>query len=142
MQKRISRAFFRLEKSLGVCCSPGVRPSSYPQTPTHTHGPAPFHSPTQGEAFGYILDFTGGVTASLTSFVLPAFIYLKGSEQQPPGEEGRRGYRLASKILLVFGAALILVVLISILHNSFATVVVSAVVFGGLFSARATLLAP
>ena len=32
---------------------------------------------TQGAAFGFILDFTGGIAASMTSFVLPAGIYLK-----------------------------------------------------------------
>ena len=32
---------------------------------------------TQGAAFGFILDFTGGIAASMTSFVLPAAIYLK-----------------------------------------------------------------
>ena len=31
---------------------------------------------TQGAAFGFILDFTGGIAASMTSFVLPAGIYL------------------------------------------------------------------
>ena len=30
-----------------------------------------------GDAFGVILDFTGGVAGSVTSFVLPAAIYLK-----------------------------------------------------------------
>eukprot|EP00903_Cladosiphon_okamuranus_P010527 g9957.t1 len=95
----------------------------------------------QGEAFGYILDFTGGVTVSLTSFVLPAYIYLKGSENQSHGE-GRDGYRLACKILFVFGAALILGVLTSIFHNPFATVVICVAVFGGLFWSRATLMAP
>lgn len=32
---------------------------------------------TQGAAFGFILDFTGGFAASMTSFVIPAAIYLK-----------------------------------------------------------------
>jgi hypothetical protein len=31
----------------------------------------------QGTAFGFILDFTGGIAASVTSFVMPALIYLK-----------------------------------------------------------------
>lgn len=30
-----------------------------------------------GAAFGMILDFTGGVAGSITSFVLPALLYLK-----------------------------------------------------------------
>jgi hypothetical protein len=30
-----------------------------------------------GDAFGVILDFTGGVAGSMTSFVLPAAVYLK-----------------------------------------------------------------
>lgn len=120
--------------------------------PPHASNPKPYPPPSgphitsyrlaQGEAFGYILDLTGGVTGSLTSFVLPAFIYLKGSEQQSRSREGRWGYRLASKILLVFGAALILVVLSSVFHNPFATFIISAVVLSGLFSVRATITAP
>ena len=77
---------------------------------------------------------------SLTSFVLPAYIYLKGSESK--SFEGRGGYRLACKILFVFGAALILGVLTSIFHNPVATVVIFGGVFGGLFWSRATLMAP
>ncbi|CAM9281738.1 unnamed protein product, partial [Hapterophycus canaliculatus] len=33
----------------------------------------------EGDLFGYILDLTGGVTASLTSFVLPALAYLSAT---------------------------------------------------------------
>lgn len=73
--------------------------------------------------------------------MFPAYIYLKGSENQSH-DEGRKGYRLACKLLFLFGAALILGVLTSIFHNLFATVVICVVVFGGLFWSRSTLMAP
>ncbi|CAN0320450.1 unnamed protein product, partial [Discosporangium mesarthrocarpum] len=35
-----------------------------------------------GDLFGYILDLTGGVTASLTSFIFPALVYIYATEER------------------------------------------------------------
>lgn len=91
----------------------------------------------QGDLFGYILDITGGVAASVTSFIIPGLIYL-GVTGDPDGSPGgiwwplfegggpggwgsggggRGGalrdvgfFRLASKGLVVFGAFVMVMV--------------------------------
>lgn len=76
-------------------------------------------TPPQGDLFGYILDLTGGVTASLTSFVLPALAYLSATGGKastvPFVLNGRptdeiAAYRKGSWALLVFGCAVMVLV--------------------------------
>lgn len=52
---------------------------------------------TQGDAFGFILDFTGGIASSFCSFIMPAMIYL----QLTPKAEARWFY--PAILMLIFG---------------------------------------
>jgi hypothetical protein len=58
---------------------------------------------SNGAAFGVILDFTGGLAASMTSFVLPGAFYVKLMSKDAP---------LYSQCLfmLIFGIAVVFVV--------------------------------
>lgn len=63
--------------------------------------------------FGYILDLTGGISASLTSFVLPALTYLEATK----GMAGSNGndkeiavFRRGCFVLAWFGAAIMMLV--------------------------------
>ncbi len=51
---------------------------------------------TNGEAFGLILDFTGAIAGSLTSFVIPALLYLKLNSKSAP-------YYNQAILLFIFG---------------------------------------
>ena len=59
---------------------------------------------TQSAAFGFILDFTGGIAASFTSFIMPAGIYLKLT----PWSSAR--YYWHAMAMLVFGVFVIITV--------------------------------
>ncbi len=50
----------------------------------------------QGSAFGVILDFTGSIAGSLTSFVIPAAIFLKHAEKS-------HSLYWPSVLMLIFG---------------------------------------
>lgn len=60
---------------------------------------------TQGAAFGFILDFTGGIAASFTSFIMPSMIYLALT----PNDSDRKWYWHAVS-MLVFGVFIIITV--------------------------------
>jgi hypothetical protein len=63
-----------------------------------------------GDAFGLILDFTGGVAGSMTSYVMPAAIYLK---LMPKTAE----YYYPAVLMLIFGLfVMIMVPTVSILY--------------------------
>ena len=51
---------------------------------------------SQGNAFGVVLDFTGGVAGSCTCFILPALCYLKLMSRNDT-------YYYASIVMLIFG---------------------------------------
>ena len=57
-----------------------------------------------GEVFSLILNLTGGVAGAVSSFILPAAIYLK---VMPTGSQ----YYTIAKVLLLFGFALPILVL-------------------------------
>ncbi|CAM9909644.1 unnamed protein product [Ectocarpus fasciculatus] len=61
-----------------------------------------------GDIFGYIMDLTGGVGTSLTSFVLPSLIYLNVPR------EGKGQYHTACTLLYWFGGALMVLVPIAV----------------------------
>lgn len=75
-------------------------------------------NPTQGDLFGYVLDLSGGITGSITGFILPALTYLqvtKGMADQ--GDiEGRNigAYRTGCKFLFVFGSIVVVMVPIAV----------------------------
>jgi len=53
---------------------------------------------SNGEAFGVILDFTGGVVFSVVSFILPAALYLLDDSGT-----GDQQYKVPSYFMLAFG---------------------------------------
>lgn len=67
------------------------------------------HSLPQGDLFGYILDLTGGITGSLTSFVIPAITFLKATEGNNSSKD-IYAYRRWAYFLCIFGSALIFLV--------------------------------
>lgn len=64
----------------------------------------------QGDLFGYILDLTGGITASLTGFILPSLTYLAATKGLTPYKEEVVIYRRACFMLAVFGATVMVLV--------------------------------
>ena len=63
------------------------------------------HGLSDGEAFGVILDFTGGVVGSTVSFILPAVLYL--DECRSGGDQR---YVIMSYLMLVFGLFILIAV--------------------------------
>lgn len=78
----------------------------------------PCFNPTQGDLFGYVLDLTGGITASLTGFVLPALTYLQVTKGMVDRDdlEGKSiaAYRTGCKALIVFASVVMIVVPIAV----------------------------
>eukprot|EP00903_Cladosiphon_okamuranus_P010528 g9958.t1 len=72
----------------------------------------------QGELFGYIVDLSGGVTGSITCFVFPALAYLRATDgvtvQKSDYDKHRRAYRHASRVLIVFGVMVMLLVPVAV----------------------------
>ena len=71
-------------------------------------------NPTQGDLFGYILDLTGGITSSLTGFVVPALAYLQATkgmvERKDVDGKNIAAHRTGCKVLAVFGCAIMVMV--------------------------------
>lgn len=85
-------------------------------------GPYPFPKnhptlPPQGDLFGYILDLTGGVTASLMSFVFPALAYLRATDGvlvYGCSDGHTQAYRRAARVLIVFGGVVMALVPVAV----------------------------
>lgn len=72
---------------------------------------------TQGALFGYILDLTGGITGSATSFILPGLVYLGATKEEAfttrgygPGRSRYTYYRMGCQALVCFGVAVMIIV--------------------------------
>lgn len=78
----------------------------------------------QDDVFGYILDITGGVAGSATSFILPGLIYLGATSDdghlfsEDGGSLRYNGYRWVCKCLVAFGAIVMVVVPIGVILDA------------------------
>lgn len=72
----------------------------------------------QGDLFGYVLDLTGGVTAPLTGFIVPALAYLQVTKGVVERDDIQRksigAYRTGCKALVVFGCVVMVMVPIAV----------------------------
>lgn len=75
----------------------------------------------QGDIFGYILDLTGGVTASLTGFIIPALAYLQATkgmvDRHDVDGKNVAAYRTGCKVLAVFGMIVMFMVPSAVVLN-------------------------
>lgn len=65
-----------------------------------------------------MLDLTGGITASLTSFVIPALAYLKATKHAK-GPNTAPMYRVACQTLAGFGFTVMIVVPGAVMWSAF-----------------------
>lgn len=75
----------------------------------------------QGDLFGYILDITGGISGSVTSFILPGLCYLGATRDESitsrgygHGRSRYRYYRAGCQALVCFGIVVMIVVPIGV----------------------------
>lgn len=78
--------------------------------------PPPPLCTSKGDLFGYILDLTGGISASLVNLVLPALVYLQATRGiNTNSNRSVLSYRRGSYALVIFGVGIIFGVPVSVI---------------------------